>query len=397
MEDNWTEKYKPKNLSEMAGQGKSSADIMSWLRGWKKGRGLLIAGVPGIGKTLIAELAAKELGLIVAEINASDERTPDMMASFMQAAKSMQLFGKGKIMLVDEVDGISGGERGATATIAELIKTSHYPVILIANDPWSQKLRTVRSYCEMIKLSRVPSPSIAKYLRTICEKEGIEAEEEALKSLARWAQGDMRSAISDLQMIAKGRPKLVEKDLESLGFRERESNIFDIMPTMMHSGSINAARNAMRSSDKDPDEIFLWVENNLAEEFKNPAELAEAFEIISHADLMRKKVSKQQNWRMKAYMSDLVSCISCTGNPEKRHVWIQYQSPKRMEMLGKSKAERLLMGTIAEKMGAKLHCSKRLVKRDYLPFLRLMAKKHRKSKAEFASYFGLDEEEAKAF
>jgi replication factor C large subunit len=207
----------------------------------------------------------------------------------------------------------------------------------------------------------------------------------------------MRSAIGDLQMIVKGRSRLAESELESLGFRERENTIFDIMPTLMHSGSVNAARNAIRGSDKDPDEVFLWVENNAAEEFKDPAELAEAFEILSRADIMRKLISKQQNWRFKAYMTDLVSCVSAVGNPEaRRHRWIQYQPPARMLMLGKSKAERALTDSACGKIGAKLHCSKRIVKRDYLPYMRIITKKHRKSKAELAEYFGLDDDEAKA-
>ena len=397
MEANWTEKHKPKSLQSMAGQGKAASEILQWLKNWKKCQALMISGQPGVGKTLLVELAAKELGLAVAELNASDERTPGMMATFLQAAKSQQLFGKGKVMVIDEADGISGRtDRGAASAIVELIKSSSYPVIIIANDAYDQKLRLVRQHCHMIKLGKVPSPSIAKYLREVCEQEGIEAEEAALKSLARWANGDMRSALGDLQLIAKGKAKLSEADLESLGFREREAGIFEIMPPLMHSGSPNAARNAIRSSDKDSDEILLWIENNLAEEFRNPQELAEAFEIISAADIFRKRVSKQQNWRMKAYMADLMACISAVGDVEaRRHRWVQYRAPARMEMLGRSKAERANMDSAASKIGEKLHCSKRIVKRDYLPFLKLIAKKHKKAKGELAAFFGLDEDEGK--
>ncbi|MBM3303497.1 MAG: replication factor C large subunit [Candidatus Aenigmarchaeota archaeon] len=396
MEPDWTGKHKPKSITEMAGQGKAASEVMEWLQNWKKGKALMLCGQPGVGKTLLAELAAKEVGLAVAELNASDERTPAMMAGFIQAAKSRQLFGGGKVMVIDEADGISGrSDRGAAGAIAELIKDSSYPVIIIANDPYDQKLRAIRSHCNVIRLGKVPSPSITKYLRGVCEKEGIEAEEDALKSLARWANGDMRSALGDLQMIAKGRDKLTEKELEPLGFRERESSIFEIMPALMHSGSANAARNAIRSGDKDPDEIFLWIENNLAQEFADPAELAEAFDIISRADVFRRKVSTQQNWRFKAYMVDLMACISAVGSPEARHRWIQYAPPQRMLMLGRSKAERALLDGACGKMGEKMKCSKRIVKRDYLPFLKIITKKHRKSRAELADYFGLDEDEAK--
>ena len=137
---NWTDKHKPINLAEMAGQGKAASEIQQWLRNWKRGSALMIAGQPGVGKTLLAELAAKELGLAVAELNASDERTPAMMASFIQAATTKQLFGSGKVMVIDEADGLSGrSDRGAAGAITDLIKTSFYPVIIIANDPYDQK------------------------------------------------------------------------------------------------------------------------------------------------------------------------------------------------------------------------------------------------------------------
>ncbi len=396
VEQDWTEKHRPKSLSGMAGQGKAASEIVAWLRGWKRGQALMVSGPTGVGKTLLAELAAKELGLAVAELNASDERTPGMMAGFLQSAMSRQLFGGGKVMVIDEADGISGrSDRGAASTVVDLIKNSSYPVIVIANDPYDQKLRSVRQHCTLLKMGKVPSPSIAKYLREVCKAEGIEAEEEALKSLARWAQGDMRSALADLQTVTKGRAKLTEPGLEALGFRERESNIFDIMPTLMHGGSISAARNAMRSGDKDTDEIFLWVESNLPAEFKNPVELAEAFDIVSRADVMRRRVMKQQNWRMKAYMADLVACVSSVGNPEGRHRWVQYGPPQRILMLGRSKAGRASLDSAAGKMGAALNCSKRIAKRDYLPFFRLMARKHRKMKAALTSYFGLDKDEVK--
>lgn len=394
-EQGWTEKHRPGFLAEMAGQGRAAEEALAWLRAWRKGSALMIAGPPGAGKTLLAALAAKELGLAPSELNASDERTPEMMSAFMQTAMTRHLMGRGRVMLVDEADGISGrSDRGAAGAIAELIKTSSYPVIIIANDPYDQKLRPVRSLCTVLKMGKVPSPSIAKYLRGVCRKEGIEAEEGALKSLARWAQGDMRSALGDLQMTAMGRQRITEEDLASLGFRERAGNVFDIMPTLMRSGSVNASRNAIRGSDRDPDELLLWMGHNLAAEFSDPHELARAFELLSSADVMRRRTSKQQNWRFKAYMVDLMACISSSGRPEERAGWIKYQPPARMAMLGRSKSGRALLDSAAGRTGGRLHCSKRIVKRDYLPFLRLMAK-DMKTGQGIAAFLGLDEAEGK--
>ena len=260
----WTEKHKPKTIGEIVGQKKVIEEVLSYTDSLKREKALLLTGPSGVGKNLILETIARERKYLLIQLDASDERSRDKIEKVVDSSKTRSLFHSGKLILIDEVDGISGRDRGAISSIINLIRKSPYPVFLIANDPWKPKLRPLMSYCKIVKLSRIPAPSIKKRLREICERENIRCPDDVLSSLARWSQGDMRSAITDLQNVALGKRELKDEDLEVLGFRERENTIFNIMPTIYFSKSITACKKAIGSLTIDPDLVFRWVEYNLS-------------------------------------------------------------------------------------------------------------------------------------
>ena len=390
----WAEKHKPSKVSEIAGQQKAIAEAVAFVDSFVPGKALMLTGPSGTGKTLLVETIARERGFLLLQLNASDVRSAEAIEAFFQdSSRTKSLFHKGKIILLDEVDGISGNDRGAVSSISKIIKQSLYPVFLIANDPWSQKLRPLRPYVKMVKFSKVHSASVEKRLKEICEKEGVLAKGTVLKDLARWSQGDLRSAISDLQTVSQGKKELSAEDLEILGYRERESSIFEILPTIFKSRSINASRKAIQAVDKDPDEVFWWIENNITQEF--PVEkLAEAYDLLSKADIFRARTSIQQNWRFKAIMTDLISGISVVKGDAHapQHGFMMYQAPQRMLRMGQTKSERALLNSLSKKIGEKAHTSSRVVKRDYLPYMRIILKKNPGPvKSEFSVNLNEDE------
>ncbi len=376
----WTEKYKPGSIKEILGQGTVIREIMNWLENWKPGKAILLCGPPGTGKTLIPEVIAKERGWMLVQVNASDKRNSEAIETTLsEAVKSGSLFHRGKMILIDEVDGISSGDRGGIGAIVKIIKESKFPVVLTANNPYLPKLAPLRNYTKILKLSRVDPRSIEKRLKEICGKEGVNADEDVLRNLARWSSGDVRSAITDLQMLCEGKKEISDKDLEVLGYRERETGIFSVLPTIFRSGNMKAAKNAMQNCDKDPDEIFWWVENNLHQEFRDPVSLAKAYDILSKADLFRQKVSEQQNWRFKLLMMDILSGISLAGKPPGS--FVQYKSPDRFLMLSRLKKKRGEASGLFEKISAYTHSSEKVVKNYYLPYLRIILSSKKKDDA----------------
>ncbi len=371
----WTEKHRPEKLDDITGQGKAVREVNAWMDSFRAGEALFLSGPSGTGKTLIAEIVARERGLELQRMNASDKRGKDQIESFSRVARTLSLFGKGKLILIDEMDGISGRDRGAVGAIADLIQKSRFPVFLVGNDYYLQKLRPLRKCTQNIKLTKVPSPSIGKKLKGILKAEGIKASETVPGSLARWASGDLRSAIQDLQTISQGKGEITDKDMEILGFRERAASVYDMLPTIIKSGSLNAGRKAMWDIGLSPDEIFWWVEANCHLIF-GPEDIPDAYELLSRADLFRNRVRKGGSWRLMAYMSDLLASVSLHRKHPK-HGFVPIQMPDRIMMMGRTKGKRALMRTAFGKMGKHLHCSSRIIRKDYLPYLKLIAKKDR--------------------
>ncbi|MFH1364230.1 MAG: hypothetical protein ABIH52_01110, partial [Candidatus Aenigmatarchaeota archaeon] len=310
------------------------------------------------------------------------------ITSVIGQSKQMSLFSKGKFILVDEAEVILRLSRGSSAGIKKLIQESKFPVFILVNDGWNQRLRSLKESCDVIKMKKVHMYDIMKRLKYICDQEKIQLNGNPVRALAKWSNGDMRSAINDLQIAIRS-DSLEEKDLEFLGYRERKGDVFSTLPKIFSSRNIKASRNAIRESDKDSDEIFLWVETNLASIITRPEDLANSYDLLSKADIMRNRVRMRQNWRFKGYMVDLISGISLFKN--EKSSFFQYKMPDRIMMYGRTKGKRQLRNSVALKIGDNTHTSKKVV-RSHLPFYKLIFKKNK----DLLKSLDISDEEKKA-
>jgi replication factor C large subunit len=162
--------------------------------------------------------------------------------------------------------------------------------------------------------------------------------------------------------------------LEILGYREKEVSIFDALKIIFKTQTALAAKLAISNVDKDPEEIFWWIENNIAREFEKPEEIAKAFDILSKADLFRQRVLSRQNWRLKAYMIDLMTAGIAKSKKEMYRKFTRYQYPSRLIVLGRTKVERKEEKERLLELSKQLHCSTRKIRKEFLPFLKIISK-----------------------
>jgi chromosome transmission fidelity protein 18 len=262
----WTEKYRARKFTDLVGDERTHRAVLRWLKAWdaivfpgsskpktKKGaqetpnedrqqhrKILLLTGPPGLGKTTLAHVCAKQAGYEVLEINASDDRSRDVVKGRIKDALGTETVrgikeqnqarkaGRPVCVVVDEVDGVvtgssgSGGEGGFMKALIDLVqlgeKNTTYaagqeahaqsrkgkatrfrflrPLILVCNDVYAPSLRPLRnsSLAEIVHIRNPPLDKVITRLKQVFEKEGIPCDGDAVRRICEstWGLGSRK-------------------------------------------------------------------------------------------------------------------------------------------------------------------------------------------------------------
>lgn len=389
-----TEKYRPKRLENYLGHKMAKEEFMNWMNDWKPGTAVILHGPPGVGKTSLVHAFAHENNMDLIETNASDLRSSKELRDTISSSVSQKsLMKRGKIFLFDEVDGLSGYEdKGGVKEMINIITNTKYPVVLVANDPYNRKLMSLRKKTKLIPFRKLTVWDVMKSLQNIVDAEKVEVSRDNIRAIAKKSEGDLRSAINDLETIYKTKPTLEE--IQQIGLREREVSIFDAVKTVFKTESARTAKMSIGSVEKQPDEIFWWIENNITAEYDDPDEIAKAYEMLSRADIFRRRIYNRQNWKLMKYMIDLMTGGVAVSKKAPYKKFTRYQYPQNIMILGRTKLARAAEKEAMKSMTEKLHCSSRKIKSEFMPFLRLMAK-NEETRKTIEDSLGLDEDSSK--
>ncbi|HEY9204753.1 MAG TPA: replication factor C large subunit [Candidatus Methanoperedens sp.] len=376
----WTEKYRPQLLSQVVGHNKAVEELKLWAESWKKGipkdRAVVLYGKAGIGKTTAAHALAREMGWEVIELNASDQRTADIIDKVAGSASRMStLEGRDvkRLVIMDEADNIHGtADRGGERAIVELIKKTSQPIILIANELYDMSAG-LRASCRPIQFSSVISRSMIPVLKRIAEAEGITCGLGVLEKIAENANGDLRSAINDLQAVAQGKNRLETGDIIT-GERDTKENIFKVLAKIFKGTNIIEAHRATFNLDENPEDFVHWVDENLPLEYSRPEDLENGYYYLSRASVFLGRVKRRQNYNMWRYASVLMTAGIVVSRAHRYTGFVKFQPPSLWRKLGQTKSARQVRDSTASKIGAHCHVSMSYTRARLFPFFRMLLK-----------------------
>lgn len=216
-------KWRPQIFGELIGQTHVSRTLLNAIRGDRIPHALLFTGPRGTGKTSTARILAKSLrcpnakdfipcntcaecediatsrSVDVIEIDGASNNGVDAIRELRDTVGFMPSSGRFKIYIIDEVHMLTGSAFNA------LLKTLEEPpphVLFILATTEPQKIpNTVLSRCQRFDFRKISTRLIADHLQSICKRENVAAEPEALWAIARQGDGSMRDSQSLLDQV----------------------------------------------------------------------------------------------------------------------------------------------------------------------------------------------------
>lgn len=240
-------KFRPDNFADVKGQDHIVTTLTNQIKHNRIGHAYLFCGTRGTGKTTVAKILAKAVNcehpvngspcnecamckaiqagtaMNVIEIDAASNNGVDNIREIREEVSYRPTEGKYKVYIIDEVHMLSVG--AFNALLKTLEEPPAYVMFILATTEAHKIPITILSRCQRYDFHRITIDTIAARLDELLKVEGIEAEEKAVRYVAKAGDGSMRDALSLLdQCIAfyLGQELTYDKVLEVLGAVDTE-------------------------------------------------------------------------------------------------------------------------------------------------------------------------------
>lgn len=204
-------KYRPKIFDEVVGQQHVTNTLLNAINQNHLAQALLFTGPRGVGKTTCARILAKminseeaaesdqDFSFNIFELDAASNNSVDDIRNLIDQVRFAPQAGNYKVYIIDEVHMLS--QAAFNAFLKTLEEPPSHAIFILATTEKHKVIPTILSRCQIYDFKRITVEDIAAHLRSVAEKEGVQAENEALHIIAQKADGALRDALSIFDRI----------------------------------------------------------------------------------------------------------------------------------------------------------------------------------------------------
>lgn len=261
MKELWTEKYRPKKISDYVFKDQNQRrQVESWIKDGSIPH-LLLSGSAGIGKTTLAKVLINELGIEdydVLEINASRENNVETVRDKIINFVQMIPFGPFKVVLLDEADYLTPNAQAILRGVMETY-SNHSRFILTCNYP-NRIIPALHSRCQGYHVERTDQTEFTARVATILVEENIEFDLDILDTYVKSTYPDLRKCINLVQQHVTE-----DNGLEAPTSESSNADYKIEMVELFKKGNIKEARKLLcgRVRPEEIEDIYTWMYQNL--------------------------------------------------------------------------------------------------------------------------------------
>ncbi len=330
-------KYRPQNFEDVVGQQAITNTLENAIKNNHLAQALLFTGPRGVGKTSCARILAKKINqqdaelseeedfaFNIFELDAASNNSVDDIRSLTDQVRIPPQTGQYKVYIIDEVHMLS--QAAFNAFLKTLEEPPAHAIFILATTEKHKIIPTILSRCKIFDFKRIGVLDAKNYLKIICEKEGITAEDDALHIIAQKADGAMRDALSIFDRVVSFSGKNLTREAVTENLNVLDYDTYFNMTDLLLENKIPEVLNAFNTVLAKGFEGHHFI-NGLASHFRDllVAKDKITLDLLEVGDTAKKKYLIQS---VKASIPFLMQAINKANDCD-----LNYRASKNQRLL----------------------------------------------------------------
>ena len=330
-------KYRPQTFKDVVGQSAITNTLKNAIDQNHLSQALLFTGPRGVGKTTCARIFAKKINSLgadidpnedfafnVFELDAASNNSVDDIRNLIDQVRIPPQTGQYKVYIIDEVHMLS--QAAFNAFLKTLEEPPSHAIFILATTEKHKIIPTILSRCQIFDFKRITVLDTKNYLKTIAEKEGITADDDALHIIAQKADGAMRDALSIFDRVISFSGKNLTREAVTQNLNVLDYDSYFKMTDLMLENKIPDVLNNFNSILAKGFEGHHFI-NGLASHFRDllVAKDTTTIDLLEVGDNAKKKYLEQSS---KASITFLIKSIDKANQCD-----LNYRASKNQRLL----------------------------------------------------------------